>query len=1114
MADTRETNSGASPPDALATLRAALRGRYEIEREIGQGAFATVYLARDLKHERKVAIKVLNADPSSETGEIRFIREIRLVARLQHPNILPLHDSGHVENQLYYVMPYVMGETLRIRMHRERQMGIVAASSIARETADALAYAHAQGIVHRDIKPENILLSGGHAVVADFGIARAIDVSGVKQLTMTGMGGPGTPAYMSPEQLLGDRGVDSRSDIYSLGCVLYEMLAGKPPFPGKDGFVKRFTEPPPHITSLRRDAPPWVDEVLSIALAKDPADRYQTASDFVTALSQATSGVRTPSRQTPLRNPLASPPMFETDPLDEQEFARSVSPHNLRTPARAFVTERVGVSPVERAVSFIRANRVAAVLGMLVLVIVLVATVASKTRSVGGASGTPDAARADLLAIVGPGGSAGRPASGSGVADSLYDALAKWDAAPVVSDATIAEAASDVDFDGTANGAVSLARRLGAGKAVWVQTSGSATNPRHRIHVYDAGSGRSVDDFAVPTGARDNAFYSAAAVRLLGFGNRPPSAEGCDDRTRSYRAWRWCNAGHVTLAAWDLVAAERAFREAVAADGGYAPARVWLAQVVAWRVPEKRTEAHDLVRGARESGLGKRDSLAAIGLAALLEQRFPNACTAYRQLTQVDSLDYLGWYGLGECQALDSVVVRNAASPSRWAFRSSWHSAVSNYMTAIRVEPGTHAIPGASKLQSLLPVASTFARQGIGGPDRQRFGAYPTLESGDTVGYVPYPVHEFALLERTPAADAALRRNTVLLYEYAVGAADRFPLSARAQEALAHALEARAELGEGSVRASAAIRSIDSAITLVMRSGDDNVRLRDVVRLRAQKIRVHFKRGEFSTARLLADSLIATRGISSDWADLLGIAALTGRAELAAQQYQPSLRARALRGGTVPPQVATPASRYFVYAALGICGTPLNSARDALDASLRDYITDDIRETLRADLITRPALLSAPCTNGQSTLPLTAGGDRLTMAQQAFARGDKQRARAMLIAAANRQSRRRPGDLSAEYVFQQAWLRTQVGDTAAAVAAIDGALGALPTFSAATFKDPGGAAAFGRLMALRGEIAARQGDMRTANKWSAALNELWASADPPLRRRAAEVSSLARSGIR
>ncbi|MDQ6769199.1 MAG: serine/threonine-protein kinase, partial [Gemmatimonadota bacterium] len=274
-----------TPEDPIGPLRAALAGRYEIEREIGQGAFATVYLAKDARHERQVALKVLNADPTSETGELRFIREIRMLARLQHPNILPLHDSGHVESLLYYLMPYVSGETLRARMNRERQLPIDIAIRISCEAADALSYAHTQGIIHRDIKPENILLSGGHAIVADFGIARVIDVTGVQQLTRTGMGGPGTPAYMSPEQLMGDRQLDGRADIYSLGCVLYEMLTGKPPFAGKEGFVKRFTEPAPRPSSVRKEVPHWLDAVVARTLARDPDERYGRAEDLVRALS-------------------------------------------------------------------------------------------------------------------------------------------------------------------------------------------------------------------------------------------------------------------------------------------------------------------------------------------------------------------------------------------------------------------------------------------------------------------------------------------------------------------------------------------------------------------------------------------------------------------------------------------------------------------------------------------------------------------------------------------------------------------------------------------------------------------------------------------------------------
>jgi TolB-like protein len=283
--------------DPIAPLRSAVRDRYDVGRQIGQGAFATVYVARDLKHDRQVAIKVLNANPGSGMSELRFIREIGLLARLQHPNILPLHDSGHVDSLLYYVMPFVSGETLRDRIVREKRLPPDAACTIAKEVADALAYAHDQGIIHRDIKPENILLSAGHPVLADFGIAHLINVSGVRQLTGTGRGGAGTPAYMSPEQLIGDRDVDGRSDIYSLGCVLYEMLVGTPPFAGKDEFIKRLSESAPKVSRSLPNLSPWLDDVVAKSLELDPHDRYVTANEFVSALSSPQrEGARAMSR--------------------------------------------------------------------------------------------------------------------------------------------------------------------------------------------------------------------------------------------------------------------------------------------------------------------------------------------------------------------------------------------------------------------------------------------------------------------------------------------------------------------------------------------------------------------------------------------------------------------------------------------------------------------------------------------------------------------------------------------------------------------------------------------------------------------------------------------------
>ncbi len=286
-----------SAPEGAARLTAALSDRYRIERELGQGGMATVYLAHDLKHERDVAIKVLHADLGAALGPDRFLSEIKTTAKLQHPHILPLLDSGSADGLLYYVMPLVTGETLRARLERERQLPIDDAVRIAREAADALGYAHALGIIHRDIKPENILLQGGHALVADFGIALAVQSAGGARMTQTGLS-LGTPQYMSPEQAMGERAIDARSDIYALGAVTYEMLVGEPPFtgPSVQAIVARLiTEEPRSISAQRKAVPDHVEAAVLHALEKLPADRFATAPEFAVALVGASTSISGPS---------------------------------------------------------------------------------------------------------------------------------------------------------------------------------------------------------------------------------------------------------------------------------------------------------------------------------------------------------------------------------------------------------------------------------------------------------------------------------------------------------------------------------------------------------------------------------------------------------------------------------------------------------------------------------------------------------------------------------------------------------------------------------------------------------------------------------------------------
>jgi serine/threonine protein kinase/tetratricopeptide (TPR) repeat protein len=273
-------------------LTGALADRYRIERELGSGGMATVFLAHDLRHDRRVALKVLRPELASEVGADRFLREIRLAAGLMHPHILPLFDSGEAAGFLYYVMPVVEGDSLRDRLNEERQLPVDEAVRIIREVADALDYAHRRDVVHRDIKPENILLHDGHALVADFGIGKALS-AGTEGATMTQVGmALGTPAYMSPEQAAGEHAVDGRSDLYSLGCVFYELLTGEPLYTGPTAaavIARRFSMPPPDVTKTRDGVPTPVGQAIARLLARDPADRFGTGGQLVDLLRKVQS---------------------------------------------------------------------------------------------------------------------------------------------------------------------------------------------------------------------------------------------------------------------------------------------------------------------------------------------------------------------------------------------------------------------------------------------------------------------------------------------------------------------------------------------------------------------------------------------------------------------------------------------------------------------------------------------------------------------------------------------------------------------------------------------------------------------------------------------------------
>ncbi|MBI3081453.1 MAG: protein kinase, partial [Gemmatimonadetes bacterium] len=526
-----------------------------------------------LKHQRRVAVKVLRPEFAASLATERFLREIQIAAKLQHPLIVPLYDSGAADGLLWYTMPYVEGEALRSRLKRERQLALDDALHIAREVAEALDYAHDHAVVHRDIKPENILLSGGHALVADFGVARAVSEAGGQLITSTGSA-LGTPAYMSPEQGTGDPGIDGRSDIYSLGCVLYELLVGEPPFTGPTPqavIARHVSQPPPSLRVVRSGVPAGVEEVIHKALAKTPADRYRTATRFVEALERAGETTRRPGR--------------------------------VRWAVAASL-----MTAVVLAVAWIAVPRV--FFGVALNPSVYV--VASVLDPEGASAGTDYKAWEHGLR------DALRQVPDVTVVESTrtYDGVMRLGGSP-----------RDLEYW------LEVARVLGAGRLVVPTVVEGAEAVQLVAEVYDVQGGRAVGRAAVES-SRSLVQVAAAAARVaerlfgLRAGVLQTGVPRVEEATRAYVA------GAKALERWDLETAEARFREASTLDPDYAGAHFSLAQVKAWAghpVDQWLGAARTAVaQGAQLAG--GREAGRARALVAIAERQFAQACALYDSL--------------------------------------------------------------------------------------------------------------------------------------------------------------------------------------------------------------------------------------------------------------------------------------------------------------------------------------------------------------------------------------------------------------------------------------------------------------------------------------------------
>ena len=1044
---------------ALAQLQASLGDRYQLEDELGSGGQGAVYRAHDRRLHRTVAVKFLRPDIAPLLGSDRFQREIAIAASLSHPNIVPLLDSGGEGPRLFYTMPLVEGESLRARLGRQSQLPLEDAFRIVRDVAAALDYAHERGYVHRDIKPENILLAGERAIVLDFGIARAIEVAGDSSIT-SGNVVIGTPLYMSPEQGSGQKQLDGRTDIYSLACVLYEMLAGTPPFTGgtpQAVLARHLFDPPPRLSVVRGTVSPALEEAIGKALSKVPADRFATAAEFAAAL---------PRHGTP------------------QTGEAAIKPR--RTVRRSPHVSRAGW----------------ALIGALTLAGALTATAFHRR-----ATPTLDASLYMVLPFRHRAEAVPMLLNGDQCESLLHDALGRWRGVQMVDPLWVADARAQRGGATSIKDGVAIARERRAGRVVLGEVWQFKDTIYVRGLLYDAGGQRLVREQSIriaPDLSDVQARFQELADSLLiggGLGAGPPPR---GSGRLSLPAWHAFQDGYAALQRWDLDSAKVKLQQALAIDPTYATAQFWLAQVLAW-AGDKPASWKRYAAGALASpdSLAPRDRGVAEGMLALAEGRFPQACERFRALIAQDSLDFAAWFGLGDCQGKDPLVVHDSTS-SGWRFRGSYHAAVNAYRHALEIVPSVHlAFRGQAfdRLPQLLYTEPNHIRRGYAlTPDTVRFGAFPTM-TRDTLEFVPRPLTEVVAAEpgAIPATvGAAVSRNRELMREIATTWVRAFPTRADAHETLGLVLETLGELTAGRSKEYSAVSEIRRARATAREPVQ-------ALRLANMEIRFLVKSEQMASARALADSVLrANPNPTLDGArQLRGLAALTGRIHLAAR-----LQRRAAPDYTfltpdweevnVPLQLTDAALGLFAYSAFGRPLDSLVALEQRVERLIPSYVEAGKRSPARQAMLDIPAVLAFPERGVRPMHRAKAGGNYLLEMQWELARGDTAALRKHFAKIRAVQRDIRPGDVTFDGTYHEAWLLLAVGDTVEATRLLDLSLEALPTLSTSLIDQLPEVATLVRGMALRAELAGRAGDSTAAKRWAKSVVLLWSGADREL----------------
>ncbi|HWA58627.1 MAG TPA: serine/threonine-protein kinase [Gemmatimonadales bacterium] len=1022
-------------------LRAALAGRYEVLEMVGRGGTATVWRARDLRHEREVAIKVLHPDLARAVGGERFLREIGIVAQLGHPNILPLLDSGAFEvvpglSIPWYSMPFVRDETLRARLVREGPLPVDVAVRYARDLCAALTAAHAQGYIHRDIKPENILLVGDQAVLADFGIARAVTVAAGTELSSTGLV-VGTPAYMSPEQSVGSERLDARSDLYSLGVVLYEMLAGHPPFTGATPqaiSARHQFEPPPPIRVVRPAVQGELQAGLERALAKLPADRFASVADFDALLAHV---------------PTDAPP---------------------------------GAARNRR-----RSLRLAASIAVSALAIyALVARIQEPHRK---------ALDPDRYVVLPPEAEPGPSGwlTGANASRLLWEGLRHWTDMRLVDPLVVASRLSTHPRPLTLDAAREVARGLRAGRLIWGQVYPLGDSVVVRASVYSAQGDRDSDPVR-------SAAIMVAREALEGDGPSRPLVDGFrklaqrlvvpDLRahsdpdlswTTSLTALRAMLAGDSALERFDLKTAERLYQVALAADSNDGPVRLRLARtsllsgkmIRGWRPTEDR-----IANFIGSVTPADREEARAL---LLLDAGEPHgACHRFRKIVEADSLSFFGWYGLGICQLEDRAVIPDSTSPSRWRFRSSVAAGIGAVTRALELASLSHAAFGGyaiERLSTLLYAEPNRIRLGAALADSSvTFGAYPAW-SGDSLAFVPYPIALVTDGSRVPASRLqAVNASRQLLLQVTSGWLADYPQDVPALTTYGLALEIVGALSGPAIEQGSALAIVDR-----LRLGQPAS-----ISLGAWRLRLLLKLTRFTEARLLADTLLHLSPRDEDEREALAaVAGMTGRIAEAAQILSQAGRDWPVtdedgRELDVAPGPRAVGARLLAFAAGGGPTDSLHSVAERLrQAAARGTVPPS---HVRA-LLLRPVLLAYPA------LGVPVSHHVHAEIARAISQGDTATARGLLDRITRFRVQAEPGTRSWGAVPLEARLYLMVGDTNTAVGALRDGLENLAHASQWITRDVAEGAGIPRAMRLLATLLRDRGDS-TASTWSRAAEAL------------------------